>query len=70
MFTKQKQYQVTYPKVTIKSKLITVLLNPVTKVTQPLDFVVANYNTIEDYVRELYKEAQLPLPASEASDSQ
>ena len=62
--------RITYPKVTIKKGMVTVLLNPVTKVTQPLVHIMTNHNTIEDYVRELYKEAQLPLPASEASDSQ
>jgi len=62
--------RITYPKVTIKEGMVTVLLNPVTQVTQPLVHIMANYSTMPQYIVELYKKAKLPLPASEASDSQ
>lgn len=61
---------ITYPKVSIHKGLVTVQLNPVTKVTQPMSYIMAHYTTMDEYIRELYYEAQLPFPATEGSVSQ
>jgi hypothetical protein len=60
----------TYPKVSFTKETISVLLNEVTKVTDTISAVKAEYTSYDDYVRALYKQYQIPIPASEASDSQ